>query len=528
MLKRIFASLLMLALYSCGTPVFCHAQYATLTGTLQGANGLPASNYSISFTPSQFGFISGTSVIINTTTACATSVDGSVVGLPNPLQGANVTTGFTGTLPAANYYVVVAWYDASGNLTLVSPETVIQLNSTGRLIVALPSSGLPAGASGMKVYVSTSTGTETLQGQSTGTAAFVLSVPLTSGAAVPSTNNTVCKQVANDAIWPSGTGYTVALTDPDGNTLPGYPMMWQLMGPNTTINLSNGLPYYHGTVYYPTPILASPLNHNLQSISGPLSLSGYDLTSAGHIGVGTSNPAWPVDVENGAVNASGGFILNGGSGVTTGQCLLADSDTFHTFRVTGTCVTSVGTIYYQTVRAAGTPLTQRPFLNFLAPLTAVDNSGATSTDVGLAASGVTPGAYTSPSSITFDTYGRATAVTASSAVNRTCSGSTCYVVFPDGTIYAWGNTTSPPSSGSIALLTGTFPVPFTTTTGLSVSVSPVGQAIGDGNPHPIECHVNVISTTGITAYISLPVQVGGSGYGSLSSSQYCSWIAIGH
>jgi len=40
------------------------------------------------------------------------------------------------------------------------------------------------------------------------------------------------------------------------------------MGPGTTINVSNGLPYYHGVVMYPTPILASPLNHATQSING--------------------------------------------------------------------------------------------------------------------------------------------------------------------------------------------------------------------------------------------------------------------
>src|SRR5271165_2193079 len=38
----------------------------------------------------------------------------------------------------------------------------------------------------------------------------------------------------------------------------------------THINLSNGLLYYHGVVMFPSPILASPLNHGTQSITGPL------------------------------------------------------------------------------------------------------------------------------------------------------------------------------------------------------------------------------------------------------------------
>jgi hypothetical protein len=70
---------------------------------------------------------------------------------------------------------------------------------------------------------------------------------------------------------------TSALTDPNGHSQPGYPMQWQLMGPGTTVNLSNGLPYYHGVVMFPSPILASPLNHAPQSIAGNLSLGQYTL-----------------------------------------------------------------------------------------------------------------------------------------------------------------------------------------------------------------------------------------------------------
>jgi hypothetical protein len=263
------------------------AQYATLTGTIQSSNGLSASNYTITFTPSQFGFVVGTGVIINTTTYCGTSTNGAVVGIPNPTTSSVVTAAFTGTLPAGNYYVKYAWVGASATVTLASPESVVNLSSTGELVIPAPASGAPANAVSMNVYVSTSSGTETLQGSVTAGQTYLQNVALISGTALPSTNTTVCKQVANDAIWPVGTGYTVALVDPSGNTQPGYPMMWQLLGPNTTINLSNGLPYYHGVVTFPVPILASPLNNALQSIAGPLSLGTYSMGAGSYSVNGT-------------------------------------------------------------------------------------------------------------------------------------------------------------------------------------------------------------------------------------------------
>jgi hypothetical protein len=253
---------------------------------------------------------------------------------------------------------------------------VVQLNATGRVLVAAPSSGMPAGAVGMKVYLSTTTNAETLQGTTTGTAAFIQQTPLVAGAAVPTANATLCKQIANDTIWPSGTGYTVAMMDPSGNTIPGYPMQWQLMGPNTTINLSSGLPYYHGTVFFPTPILASPLNHALQSIAGPLSLTGYSLTNVGAIGVGTTLPAYPIDVENGFINSNLGYLVNGSAG-TAGQVLASGGpggpDTWIT--------PANATVFYQTVAVNGAAQTQRPVLNFSPYFTLSDSASPAQTTV---------------------------------------------------------------------------------------------------------------------------------------------------
>ena len=362
-----------------------HGQMATLTGTLQASNGLPAANYTIAFTPSQFGFIAGTGVVVNSTTYCATSVDGSVVGITNPLQPTINTAAYSGgTLPAGNYFVESAWVTSGGTTTLVSPESTAQLTSAGNLSVAPPVGGLPAGVTGIKVYISATSGGETLQGSVTGPGVYTQSAPLVTGATVPATNTTVCQQVANDAIWPVGTGYTVSLTDPSGNTLPGYPMQWQLLGPNTTINLTNGLPYYHGIVVFPSPILASPYNHSIQSISGPLAMMGYNLTGIGRLGVGTTLPQWAIDVEGsgvqGQVNAKGGYLVNGAAG-TTGQALCSDGTALDSF------CTFLNSAYYQTVAANGTVQTQRPVLNFSSRLTVSDSSSPARTTIDLDAPG---------------------------------------------------------------------------------------------------------------------------------------------
>lgn len=397
-------------------------------------------------------------VVIQSTVSCATSIDGSVVGMTNPLNPPNVAVGFSGTLPAGNYYVQNAWYDAAGHITLVGPEVQIQLSGTGQLQVNLPDSGMPATSVGMKVYIGASSGSETLQGATTGGATFTQSSPLAAGAAVPATNNTVCQIVANDAGWPTGTGYTVGMTSPAGDVVPGWPMQWQLLGPGTTTNLSNGLPLYNGTVTYPIPILARPYNHAQQSISGPLSMTNYNIVSVGALGVGTAVPGWPIDVENGAINASGGYILNGGQGVTTNQCLAAGSDPFHTFNVTVNCVTSAQTLFYQTIQSNGTAVPQKSALNFSANF--VTGSSGDSTNVDLVQVG-TAGTFTSPSSLTLDAFGRVTSITSGSRVTATQTSvtrtwATIYQNTTGGPVIEQGQATTPGggSTGNITCSDG--------------------------------------------------------------------------
>lgn len=418
-LLSIASTLLALLMYSCGGGgAHCYAQMVTLTGTLQGSNGTTAANYTINFQPTQMFFVAGTGVVVNTSSACATSIDGSVVGLGNPLTSTIVSPIFSGTLPVGNYYVEYSFYTAAGE-TLVGPETAQQLTSPGSLTVAPPTSGIPSTALGMRVYIGASSGSETLQGQTTGSASFVQSGPLVSGTAPRGVNSTICQQVANDTGWPTGTGYRVSLTDTNGNVMPGYPMVWQLMGAGSTINLSNGLPYYNGVVYYPSPIMASPLNHATQSISGGLNLTGYWLSNAGRIGIGTSNPAYPVDVENGFINSNLGLLLNGSAGIA-GQCHLSGGPSGP--QTWGSCSGTLPTLYYQTVQGNGTAFAQQPVLSFSSPLVVTAGTGMTT--VGLQTLG-TGGTYTNPASITTDAYGRVTAVTE----QATGSGTDEYISF---------------------------------------------------------------------------------------------------
>lgn len=301
----------------------------TLSGTLGSSNGLPAKNYTMTLKPSQQGFLPACQVNLPLAVTCGTSIDGSVVGIPNPLTGTVNTTSGSGSLSSGVYYSVIAWYDSTGNVTLASPETATTLSGTGSLVVNPPASGVPSNAQGMRVYIGSSSGSETLQGSTTGSASFVQSSALSGGASPSGTNTTLCQVAANDAVWPTGTGYNVTLVDSHANPVPGYPMQWQLLGPGTTVNLSNGLPYYHGVVVYPSPILSAPANHGTQSISGGLSFGGYTIYNAGAIGVGTATPGWPIDVENGKINASGGYLANGMGG-TNGQCLGSDGTAFDT------------------------------------------------------------------------------------------------------------------------------------------------------------------------------------------------------
>jgi hypothetical protein len=431
-LARVFLCLVAVVLLAAPAPAQYVAPYVILQGTLFSSSGIPAKNATLSFQPSQVFFVGGTGVVVNGG-QCSTDVNGSVVGIGNPYSPPIVSPQFVGTLPVGNYYVKFTWYDQFGGQTLPSVEVAQQLTSVGELHVLPPAGTGPPSAVGMDVYIGTAPGAETYQGQTlTPTAQFTQAVPLTTGATPPIMNSSACRQVANDAGWPTGTGYKVSLVDASGNVLFQYPQLWQLLGPGSAYNLSNGIPYYNGQVTYPIPILTIPYNHNAQSISGPLSLSGYNLYNVGAVGVGTSTPAWGVDVEGSGldalINAKGGYLVNGSVG-EAGECLGSDGTAYDTFV---SCITAgdLPTFYYQTDQLNGTSVAQQPVNNFLSPLTVTPVTGKT--NIGLANSGVTPGSYTDVS-LTVDAYGRLTSATNGSATHPllncqsvACAGGSTY------------------------------------------------------------------------------------------------------
>src|SRR5208282_1203101 len=317
----------------------------TLAGKLVAANGSPAQNYTLTFTPSQMFFVGGSGVVVNTPTYCGTSSDGTVVGIPNPGYQTVVTPQFTGTLSPGTYYVQYTYYSGTAE-TLASPQTTVQLSATGALTVNAPASGVPQNALGMYVYIGTASGVVTRQGATLGNAPYTQSLPLTTnGPAPPQSNTSICQQVANDAGWPTGTTYSVAMADQNGNGIPPYPMNWMLMGPGTTINLSAGLPYANGIVMFPAPVLVSPPAQTQQTIYGSLAISSLN----------NGLPAASVCANNGLLFV--GVACTGGSsgGVPGGPNQSIQVNSLNAFTgYSGFGYDGVGTMTVPNITASGT------------------------------------------------------------------------------------------------------------------------------------------------------------------------------
>lgn len=260
----------------------------TITGNMIVPNGLPVKNGVLTFQLQQAGLAIGSGSVVPIAAQCATSSDGSVVGLPNQQTLPNVVPGGFSNLISGIYYVQTTFYNTSGE-SLPSPEFKIQTTFNQTLIVSPPKS-FPLGATGMKVYIGAAPGSETLQGTTTNSIAqYVQSQNLTTGAVPPTVNSSICTIAFNDTIVPY-TGYNVSLLSAQGNAYPGWPQAWQLNGGLTgTVNVSQGAPLWNGVTTYPSPVLMQPLNHGPQSIGGNLDMGGYNITNVGTLGADTLN-----------------------------------------------------------------------------------------------------------------------------------------------------------------------------------------------------------------------------------------------
>jgi hypothetical protein len=178
---------------------------------------------------------------------------------------------------------------------------------------------------------------------------------------------------------------------------------------NGTVNISNGAPLWDGVIVYPQPIVAQPLNNGPQSISGSLTFSGFNVTGVGALGVGTTTPSWPVDVENGLINSSAGYLYNGGAG-TPGECLVSNGTAF----VPQACFVPPA-LFYQSFASNGITQPQEGAANFSQRFKITDSPVTHSTGVDLAPSGATAGSYTNPS-ITINDFGQVTTASNGSAI----------------------------------------------------------------------------------------------------------------
>jgi hypothetical protein len=241
------------------------------------ATGGAVANGTLGFTLSQPAVLSGSGTVVTTTVNCYTSTTGTVVGLPDPLLLPALSPNTSsGTLAAGTYYVRITFYNASGE-TVSSPESSVVLSAQGSVVVAAPLFQ-PSNATGYKVYISATSGTETLQATVTGFGQYSQASALANGAALPGTNTSVCSIMFSDTLVPTGTSYSVSLVNKKGTPVAGFPQTWCTYGGlSGTINVSNGAPTGNCStngVYYPVPILSTPLAAGgTQSINGTLNIS---------------------------------------------------------------------------------------------------------------------------------------------------------------------------------------------------------------------------------------------------------------
>lgn len=236
------------------------------------------------------------------------------------------------------------------------------------------------------------------------------------------------------------------------------------------------------------------------------------------------------------VNANQGFRYNGTA--PSGQTLCGNGTNFVPSPSCGGSLT----LYYQTMQLGGANRTQRPTLNFDGSFFNVtDNGGSNRTDVtlnSLLPTSITGNAGTAtalaatPQQCTvsgqFSTgnaaNGDANCSTPPGTSAPVCNSNGCYKDVGGGYYEMWTKSVNAPGSGSAVRLSVTFPITLTDSSTIHVAMTPVNSPNGDGNPHPMSCHVDSgsLGVSGFTAVLAIPQQISGSGYASpILTSQYC-------
>ncbi|MBZ5494450.1 MAG: hypothetical protein LAO76_26295 [Acidobacteriia bacterium] len=259
-----------------------NAQAGTINGVIQTPSGGPIRNGTLTLTLNQVANVPGTAQVVAQQVQCFTDNFGNLVGEPDQTAAPSGTaTPGPGTLAAGTYFVKTAIQDASG-VSNVSPEASFILSGPGTLIVNAPGTQ-PANATGFRVYIGATSGSETLQGTVTGTpgtwANFSQAAALSAGSAMPVSNTTVCTFAFTDSMIPSTTYYTINLVNAQGSKIAGYPISTVRFygGTNGSVNVSNGWPISFGGTIYPTPIISTPAANATQSIAGGLDLGTFPM-----------------------------------------------------------------------------------------------------------------------------------------------------------------------------------------------------------------------------------------------------------
>ena len=267
------------------------AAQARLQGKFVTPTGGAVAGGTLLLALSQAAVLPGSGAIVPQTVACATSSDGSVVWVPNPVAtpvGAAITG--IGTLAAGTYFVKLT-YTAPGSVTsLASPELELTLPAAGELQIQPPALQ-PAAATGYAVYIGAASGAETLQGTAALGAVYVQAAPLAAGSALPPFNTTFCSFYFNDNTIPSFTYYTATLEDAAGNVLPGYPQNWYLAGSAVDVSQIAPLASNPG-LRFPMPVLQNPSSVSAQSVFSALNLNNFYVSNVGNVGPGFYSAFW--------------------------------------------------------------------------------------------------------------------------------------------------------------------------------------------------------------------------------------------